>query len=303
MKLILFTWIFFVIAYLLYADAYLSEDRIYYSSDSYHIDYDNEIIYANGHAFFRKESKTVNADRIIIYYSDDQKKAQLFNNVIVIDADKNTTVMGDYGEALYKEGLYIIEGNVVFTDEERTIKSEKIRTLEGEGTLFTGSVFYSDDEYDIEAPSLNIIDDTVTFESNVEALHRESGDTIYCESITYNSETGNMIFLEKVFYVQGEGEEGERAFLMRSNAVRYFKESDTFVLLGDVFVLDGEFTAQSSIARYFRDIGVLRVSGDVVLQEDEKYIYCNNANYDRNTKKTVLFNSVRGLLLEYHNSE
>lgn len=303
MKLILFTWIFFIAACLLHADAYLSEDRIYYNADSYHIDYDNEIIYANGHASFRKEFRTVNADRIIIYYSGDQKRAQLFNNVIVVDSDNNATVTGDYGEALYKEELYTVEGNAVFFDEERTVKSEKIRTLAGEETYFTGGVFYSDDEYDIKAPSLNIIDDTATFKSNVEALHRESGDTIYCESITYNSETGNIIFLENVFYVQGEGEEGERAFLMRSNAVRYFQEGDTFVLLGDVFVLDGEFTVQSSIARYLRDIGVLRVSGDVVIQEDEKYIYCNNANYDRNTGKTVLFTSVRGLLLEYHDNE
>jgi hypothetical protein len=44
-----------------------------------------------------------------------------------------------------------------------------------------------------------------------------------------------------------------------------------------------------------REAGILKVSGNIVLQEDERYTYCNNANYDENTEKTVLYNKVNGI--------
>ncbi len=155
---------------------------------------------------------------------------------------------------------------------------------------------YTDSNYEITAPVLSIVNDIATFKKESEALHLESGDRIYCDSISINTNTGDGVFLEKVLYVQEEEEEGEDALLIRSDTVRYFKESGTYIFLGNVFALNKDFTAQSTVAWYMSDTGILKASGDIVLQEDEKYTYCNNANYDENTEKTVLYNKVNGIL-------
>ncbi len=137
MKFLIFTLIFFALAYHLYADAYLAEDRIYYSADSYKIDYESEIIYANGHASFRKEDKIVNADRIVIYYAKGQKRAQLFNNVVVLNEIDNNRISGEYGEVLYNEDIYTVKGNTVYTDEEIEITSDTVSTYKGEESMFS----------------------------------------------------------------------------------------------------------------------------------------------------------------------
>ena len=145
MKFFLFSLIFFPLTFHLYADAYLAEDRIYYSADSYKIDYENEIIYANGHAFFRKEDKVVNADRIVIYYAQGQKWAKLFNNVVVLNEIDNNRISGEYGEVLYNEDIYTIRGNTVYTDEEIEITSDAVSTYKGEESSFSGSVQYTEE--------------------------------------------------------------------------------------------------------------------------------------------------------------
>ncbi len=300
MKFFLFTLVFFALTFHLYADAFLAEDRIYYSADSYKIDYEDEIIYANGHASFRKEDKEVYADRIVIYYAKGQKWAQLFNNVVVLNEIDNNRISGDYGEVLYNEDIYTVKGNTVYTDEEIEITSDAVSTYKGEESMFSGDVRYIDSNYEITAPVLSIVNDIATFKKESEALHLESGDMIYCDTISINTNTGDAVFLERVLYVQEE-EEGEDALLIRSDTVRYFQESNTYIFLGNVFVLNKDFSVQSTVARYMSDAGILKASGDIVLQEDEKYTYCNNANYDENTEKTVLYNKVNGILFNTRN--
>jgi lipopolysaccharide export system protein LptA len=281
----------------LYADAYLAEDRIYYSADSYKIDYDNEIIYANGHASFRKQDKIVSAERIIIYYTKGQKRAELYKNVVLLNETDGSRISGDYGEALYNEDIYAVEGNTVYADGDIEITSDRISTYKGEETRFSGNVRYSDGDYEIKAPILSIAGDEATFKSKSEALHVESGDMVYCDSISFNTKTEDAVFQDNVLYEQSE-KEGEDSLLMKSDTARFFRESDTYIFLGNVFVLNNKFTAQSSVARYVRNERILNVSGNIVLQEGDKYTYCTSANMDENTEKTVLYNKVSAVLFD-----
>ena len=246
---------------------------------------------------FRKHNKIVNADRIIIYYARGQKKAKLFNNVVFLNEQNKNRISGDYGEVLYNEDIYTVEGNTVFTDGEIKITSDKVSTYKGEETAFSGNVEYSDGEYEIKAPILSIMDDEAAFKKKSEALHVESGDIIYCGTISFNTKTGDAVFLDDVLYVQNE-EEGEDALLMKSDATRFFKQSDTYLFIGNVFVLNKDFTAQSSVARYNRNEDVLNIMGNIVLQEDDKFTYCTNANYDEKNEKTVLYNEVKGIMFD-----
>ena len=99
--LLFFTVIFFKIGIPVYtyADAYLSEDRVYYGADSYTVDYDKKVIHALGHAFFRKQQKTIHADKILIHYAKDEKKAFFFNNVVIKNRADESQIHGNYGEA------------------------------------------------------------------------------------------------------------------------------------------------------------------------------------------------------------
>ena len=195
----------------------------------------------------------------------------------------------------FNEDSYTIKGNTVYADKEIKITSDSISTFKGEESTFSGGVQYTDRNYEITAPVLSIVNDIATFKNESVALHIESGDRIHCDSISFNTNTGDAVFHEQVLYVQEEAEEGD-PLLLRSDTVRYFQESDTYIFLGNVFVLNRDFAVQSAIARYIRDAGILKASGNIVLQENEKYTYCNNANYDENTGKTVLYNKVNGIL-------
>lgn len=278
----------------LYGDAYIAEDRIYYGADSYTVDYEKEIIYAEGHAYFKKQSRWVNADRIKIYYSKEEKKALFYNNVHLKDNSDNSEIQGSYAEAFFKEDRYVVVGEAVYKDELRLIKASRIERVQDDVTTFYENVEYIDDSYRINSVTLQINKGNARFQSNVEALDRETGDTIYCDSITYFNETENIVFQEDVIYNQNE-EDGEDSLIIKSDALRYFSESDTFILLGDVLILREDIMMRSSLAKYIRLKDTLEASGEIIVNEGDNYIYCNRAKYDMKTKKLEYSNSVRGI--------
>jgi lipopolysaccharide export system protein LptA len=295
----LFSSVIFISAFVLNADAYLSEDRIYYGADSYTVDYNKEIIYAERHAFFKTETRQVNADKIIIYYSKNKKRAEFFENVVLRDLKKVVQIKGKNARAFFKEDIYEVEGDAVYTDENRQINSQKIRTVGKNGgseeTRFSGDVRYSDEAYVIHAADLFILEGLSEFNENVEVHDREEGDHIYCGSLSYFEETGDIIFLDDVLYIQKEEKENEESLIIKSNAIRYFQENDIFLLLGNSLILNGELSIKASTAKYFRKEGILKASGQVVVNDGKKYIYCNDLSFDVDAKKVVIYNSVRGL--------
>ena len=295
-KLFLYVLILYSTACLLYADAYLSEDRVYYGADSYTIDYDREIIYAKGNAFFNKENRIVNAEKIEIYYSKTEKRALFYNNVIIQNRAQKSRIHGNYAEAIYNEEIYTIQGDAVYIDEDRTIKAQRIETLRGVDTVFYDDVEYTDGIYEIGSSTLHITDDTARFKTDVEAQNMETGDIIYCDSFTYFLDSGNIIFQGNVLYFQKEKKGEKDPLIMKAELLRYFHENDIFLFLGDVLILSGDLTIRTSIARYLRDKGTLEATGDIVVQDRENFIYCNNVNYDIQTKKVVYFNFVRGVI-------
>jgi lipopolysaccharide assembly outer membrane protein LptD (OstA) len=280
----------------IFADAYISEDKVYYGADSYTIDYEREIIYAKGHAYFKKEDRRVQADRIKIYYSRDKKKAEFFNNVRVQDITQLSEIRGDYGEALFKKDTYIVEGNATYTDEKRTVSAQRVQRLKDQRILFSEDVVYSDGIYEIKASKLDISGDTAEFTSDVDVLHLESGDIIYCNSLTYLMDLENVTFQGEVLYLQKEDQEGKDALVMRANGIRYFKDQDVFLLLGDVLILTESFTMNTSIARYMRNERKLESTGDIIVSDRTNYIYCNRLSYDEQTKRIIYFNTVQGIV-------
>lgn len=295
--LLFFTVIFFKIGIPVYtyADAYLSEDRVYYGADSYTVDYDKKVIHALGHAFFRKQQKTIHADKILIHYAKDEKKAFFFNNVVIKNRADGSQIHGNYGEARFKEDFYYIEGDAIYFDEKRTISSRRIEAIKDENYIFLDNVQYSDEKYIIKASSLNISDDTAVFRSKTHAVDIESGDSAFCDTITYFQGSEDVIFQDRVLYIEKDGKMENDSLVVESEVMRYYHDKEMFVLLGDVYMMNGDYTLRSSIVKYFREKSILEAVGDIVVYDGDKYIYCNNLEFNVDTKKIVFFNSTKGI--------
>jgi lipopolysaccharide export system protein LptA len=285
----------FSLPYIASAQAYLAEDRVHDGADTYTVDYEKKIIQAVGHAFFRKQKRRIDADRIIIYYAEDKKIAYFYDNVVLTNEADGSVLTGNYAEARFREEFYYIEGDTVYRDDKRTITSQKAEAKEGEGYTFIDNVRYSDGTYVITASSLHIGDVQALFKENVHALQVKSGDNVYCDELTYFVEQGNMSFHNRVLYIEGNDEKGGDSLVVKSHEIRYFHDDDMFILIGDVYILTDKYTLRSSLVRYYKGTQVLKATGDIVVFDGEKYVYCNNLEYYIDEKRALFYNSARGI--------
>jgi lipopolysaccharide export system protein LptA len=278
------------------ADAFISEDRVYYGADTYTVDYAKEIITATGHAYFKKGERTVRADRIVIYYAKAVKKALFYDNVVVEDFQRKSEVRGDYGEARYNEEFYLVEGNAVYTDHNQTVRARKIELYQNNEAVFSGNVRYSSDDYEIESSSLRITEEMARFTSDVQLLYLDNGDTVDCSTLDYFFSTGDVVCRGNVLYQQAKGADGTNPLVAISDGIYYFKERDSFTLLGDVLITTGDVSLNTNVGRYGRSGNTIDATGDVVARERGRYVYCDSLTYDMEKKKLIYYDSVQGVI-------
>jgi lipopolysaccharide export system protein LptA len=278
------------------ADDVEAEKNILYGGDSYTVDYDREIIYARGNAYFTRQDQKVNADRIEIYYAEEKQMALFFGNVVFQDRANASRIEGESGKVFYLKDLYVIEGNAVYSDERSLIKAERIESSKGEYTSFQRNVEYRDDSYKITSDSLQVGDVSASFRTEVEATDLDTGDSIYCDSVDYFRGSENITFNGDVLYMQKGSEERENPLVIKADALRFFSSENTYFLLGNVLVLGRELQMHSSTARYVKEADRLEATGEVVFQDGENSIYCDTLVYDVQTRTMVYSNSVRGIL-------
>jgi lipopolysaccharide assembly outer membrane protein LptD (OstA) len=60
-------------------------------------------------------------------------------------------------------------------------------------------------------------------------------------------------------------------------------------------MLNGSYSIRASVVRYRRTEKLLEAEGDVVVWDKDKYVYCNNLDYDVNTDRVVFFKEVKGI--------
>jgi hypothetical protein len=219
------------------ADAYLSEDKVYYGADSYTVDYDKEIVHAKGRAFFRKGDRSVFSDRIVIYYGKQEKRALFYDNVVVKDMKSGYTVTGERAEARFSD-YYRIEKFNVRDEAQRAIVRHRRRRR---GPLL--GRFYSDARYGVGAPPqlLKEARSSKKGQECVEALEGERRQ-ICCDS-SLDERSGDLIFQatslfrvirEKASPNKGASlEKADRpkkrlAFRDPGREIRYLREGDAF---------------------------------------------------------------------------
>ncbi len=283
------------VMYTLYADAYLAEDKIYYGADSYFVNYDDEIIKAKGHAYYRRGFNEVSASEIIIYYSDEIKKAYFYNNVLVKDKEEKAEIRGNYGEAHFKKDYYFVDGNAVYTDTFRTIRSRKIESNRGAYFLFSDNVVFDDQDIRIHSNSLEIDEhDNAYFTDDITAVFLNTGDDLYCGLIKYSINTGDSEFQNDVVYIQKEND-GEDTLIVKAENAKYFHKGNYFLLMDDVYILTKEYSISSSMVKYYRDIGIVESFGETVMHDGRRTVYSNNMKLNLDEKKVVFFGPVKGV--------
>jgi lipopolysaccharide assembly outer membrane protein LptD (OstA) len=264
------------------ADAYLAEDRVYYGADSYNINYKDEIINAKGNAYFRKGNMSVRADRIVIYYGENEKRANFFDNVKMIDTESMHSLRGDYGEGYFRDETYILTGNVEFFDETRKITGQRAETRGLEKISITENVSYSDDDIVVTSQRLDLWkDEKALFQDNVHAVFTEMGDEVFCQRLTTFFENGNQDFRDDVLYIQRERTGGERdPFVIRADLIQYDSGEEYFLLMDGVFATDGTYSLSGALVKYFRNTEILESIGNTVINDGQRTVYCDSAVLD-----------------------
>jgi lipopolysaccharide assembly outer membrane protein LptD (OstA) len=282
----------------LFADAYLSEERVYYGADTYNINYKDEVINAHGNAYFKKENAFVYADRIVIYYGDEKKMAVFNENVIIRDKDDNIRIRGDYGEAYFKDDEYIVEGNVTYVDDTQRVTSKRCESRGLKTFTFHDDIVYNNEEVTINARLLDVDEnDTAYFRDDVHAVFTESGDELFCSSIVHDIETGNSDFREDVLYIQRSSpDNGEAPLIVRSEVAQYFHDTDLFLLMNRVFLSNGQYSLTGPMVKYFRNRRTVQSIGETIVFDGLRTIYCNHLELNLDSRKFTFFDSIRGIL-------
>jgi lipopolysaccharide export system protein LptA len=280
----------------LYADAYLSEDRVYYGADSYNINYKDEIINAKGNAYFRREGISVRAREIIIYYGA-EKRALFRSNVRIQDLEQDYELRGDYGEAHLREDYYFLKGNVAFTEGERVVTAGRWETSEGESHRFSDDVRFNDDEVTVSSKNLEVRADRIAFFSgDVHAVFTENGDSLFCRELIHHFQTGDSEFRGNVIFLQeNTGEEDLQPFVVKSENAQFFNERDLFLLMDDVYVTNGRYSLTAPMVKYFRDRRVIESVGETVINDSLRTVYCDRMELDVEQRKIAFFGTIRGV--------
>jgi lipopolysaccharide assembly outer membrane protein LptD (OstA) len=287
------------------ADAYLSEDKVHYGADSYTIDYDKETVQAKGSAFFRKGDRSVTSDRIVIYYGKQEKRALFYDNVVVKDMKSGYTITGERAEARFARDYYRIEGNSMFEGEARNVRSSVIEQRAEGDFLFTGGVRYSDARYEVGAPLLRLREGSAQFEKGsgeaVEALDKESGDRIYCDSLRFDERSGDLVFSGDVLFFQGEKqksaslEKSASLLVIRAEEIRYLRAADIFYISGNVYLSDGSLSLGAPEAEFSRSDGVLTARGGAIMREGARTVSSASMRIELDTKRLIFFDEAKGV--------
>jgi lipopolysaccharide export system protein LptA len=280
----------------LHADAYLSEDRVYYGADTYNINYKDEIITAKGDAYFKREGMSVRAREIVIYYGA-EKKAIFRRNVRVLDQEMDYVLRGDYGEAYYRDDVLFLEGNVSLTEDTRTVTAGRCESHGGDSYTFMENVRFSDEEVTVSSRNLEVQPETDAFFSgDVHAVFTESGDQLYCLELTHHFETGDSEFRGNVIFMQEQsGDDGEQPFVVKSENAQFFNERDLFLLMEDVYATNGTYFLTAPMVKYFRDRRLIESVGETVINHGSRTVYCDRMELDLEQKKIAFFGEVRGV--------
>jgi len=288
-------FLFFIPFHFVFGDAYLASDRIYYSADTYSVDYEKKIITATGNAYYRKEQTEVKARKVVIHYAEEVKRAYFHDDVVLFDRETGREIRGAYAEAYYNDDYYFVRDNGSYRDGERVITSGLIESL-GEGRYtFTDDVVYTDDNVRVDSAKLEVLsDDTANFTGDVRAESLEDGDEIFCDLIRYGIDTGDGHFQGDVLYI----EHGENGLVLSAEVLKYFNTEDYFILLEDVQVLSGEYSMGGSFVKYYREKRLVESQGETVVFDGEKTIYSGSMQLYLDLNKLSFLGGVRGIIPE-----
>jgi lipopolysaccharide assembly outer membrane protein LptD (OstA) len=278
------------------ADAYLSEDRIYYGADTYNINYKDEIVNARGKAYFRRDTLSVRAREITIYYGENEKKAYFFDRVKIRDTEENYELLGDYAEAHFREEFLLVENNVEFINDRGTVSAGKGESRGMETFTFKEDVSFISETLHIESQSLDVNkDDTALFREEVHVSFLENGDDLYCRTLIYGFATGDSEFREDVVYIQREETEQEEPLIITSGIAQLYSDDDLFLLMDGVYITNGTYSLTAPMVKFYRESGVIESIGETIINDGSRSIYCDRMELFLDEKRIAFFGEIQGI--------
>jgi lipopolysaccharide assembly outer membrane protein LptD (OstA) len=283
------------------ADAFLSEDSIYYSADRYDIDYGNKIITARGNALFRRGDIRVGADKAVIRYAQDDKKAYFYGGVRLENVAEGYTVGGRYGEVHYLKRYAFVEGDGYYRDESRVIRADRVEAAEGGERSFTGHVVFQEGEVLIESESLLVRGkESAVFSGGSRIVFTDSGDRLLCSRVSQDLTTGVSECTGDVMYLEAVdgGESNRSPFVIHAAVMRYHPDSNTYICLDDVRAVNEEYTLTAPVLRYDRKREIMTTEGQTVVRSRTGTVYCTRLTFDVPSGTAEFAGRVRGIVAD-----
>ncbi len=276
-----------------YCDAYLADSNIYYGADSYEIDYENEVITATGHAYFRKGTKVLKANRIVIYYAKDESKAEAYGAVRLYDKSDGASVSSSYGEAFFKDSIYVLKGSVKYRKEDIRISSDNLKAyseMDGNNVYdFYKNCSFENNEYVITSETLRITTDRASFVGRVKVKSKVKTEVIYGKRLEYDLQSGDTIVTGDVVYENGENE-----ILLTAGYIHIFRNEEKIYSTNGVFIVSKDYNILADTMIYKENKAVFDSRGDVVISNDKTIVYCDRFIYYMKKKDSKFLFGVRG---------
>ena len=291
--LIIWLFAFFISFTVADGDAYLSQSDIYYGADSYQINYEKEIITAEGHAFFKKDSKLLTANKIVIYYSKDISMAKGFGNVRLRDNYDGSSISSNYGEAHFNENLYLLKGRVRYRRENIKVLSDSMkvyRSSENQDIYeFSGSCIFNNENYRIESEELTVKGDTAVFTGSVRVDSVDGHEKIRGGKLVYNMDSGDTAVTGDVIY-----ENFKEKFILIGDYLNFIKSANTTYVIGNAFLITDNYSIGSETMTFDADQSIFKASGNVVVISENVVTRCDSYTLNRREKRSDFLFDVRG---------
>jgi len=259
----------------------LSQDEVKMYADRATI-FRNNVDAAGNIVIVQNDSLSVYSDSLI--YTGNTRKARLFRNVVLVDAEKQLfTELLNY-DLNDRVGTY--NTGALLTDQETQLTSIKGRYLVGPGiAYFTDSVV-------LRHPDFTLWTDSLDYYSEEQRADFRGATVIKQDSAIISSMGGYYLMDHKYAYFDGgvTMQQGEDRAV--SNVLRYDGRNDLIWLEGDAEVWDKGRHIQADTILYNRVTDQYTTLGRSAIYEGSRIIYAQESFYDARAEKSSLFGQV-----------
>ena len=254
----------------------LRQDDVFMDCDTAMIE-DNNVTAVGNVIIQQGDSLSVFADSLS--YDGDQKIANLFGDVVLIDGDQK----------LFTNRLnYDLNTKTARYFNRATLTNKNMQLVSKRGTYLVGTseAFFKDSVYVVDS-AFTLRTDTLKINTKTErtiflgpTLIDQDGGKIYCEGGFYDTKQGNAVFTKKAQYVKDQ----QKA---TADTIRYERATKEVILEGNARFVEDNKIATADQIRYDEAKDLTFLIGNARYKDEKQNIVSDRIQYDSKNDKFI----------------